>query len=355
MKVWLPTIKSGSGADVFTKRLAAGLISQGVKAEITWFHRCYELAPFLLKKIVPPLGTDIIIANSWNGFAFNRQNIPLVIVELHCVLDPSYRLYKSFSQHLYHMILIKIFETSSFKKASHVVAISKYTASSVKSVFSLKNVSAIPLWVSINKFKPAAPASPAPDKPFRLLFVGNLIKRKGADLLVPIMEKLGGIFHLRFTAGLRSVARDNYPVNMTPLGHLSEAELIHEYQNCDALLFPSRFEGFGYVVLEAMACGKPVITSLNTSLSELVGDGENGILCPTDNIDSFVAACRLLAENRSLCEKMGRIGLVKAESNFSEARNAFQYAEMLKSVLAGTMNLISPNLRCSNLELNNLN
>lgn len=335
MKVWLPTIKAGSGSDVFVKRLAAALNRQGLETEITWFDQRYEFAPFLLRNISPPAGTDIIIANSWNGFAFKRPGIPLVIVELHCVLDPGFRPYKSRSQHLYHTLLIKQFETASFRKAAHVVAISEYTAGSLKQVFGLPDVSVIPLWVPIDKFVPAQTVASRPDQPFRLLFVGNLLRRKGADLLVPIMEQLGNGFQLRLTTGLRSVARDKYPDNMLPLGHLSEAELIREYQNCDALLFPSRFEGFGYAVLEAMACGKPAITSANTSLTELVTDGENGILCPTDSVDCFVAACQALAENRSRCQKMGDLGLRKARAEFTEEYNASRYAAMLEAVLAG--------------------
>lgn len=334
MKIWLPTIKAGSGADVFVKRLAAVLIAQGFDAKITWFDKRFEFTPFLLNKYPTPAGTDIIIANSWNGFAFKRPGIPLVIVELHCVFDPGFRPYKSLAQHLYHILMIKQFETASFRNAAHIVAISEYTATSLKLAFGLKEVSVIPLWVPLDKFVPDHVVNIEPDEPFRLLFVGNLLRRKGADLLAPIMEQLGGRFQLRFTTGLRSTARDICFANMTPLGHLSEAELIREYQNCHALLFPTRFEGFGYAVLEAMACGKPVIASANTSLPELVTDGDNGILCPTDDIASFVTACRTLADNRNRCAEMGKIGLHKARSKFTEVYNGSLYAAMLEAVLA---------------------
>ena len=334
MKVWMPTVRAGSGSDVFINRLGAALNRQGLETEITWFDKRYEFAPFFLKGFPPPAGTDIIIANSWNGFAFKRPGIPLVVLELHCVLDPRFRPYKSLAQHLYHTLLIKQFETASFRSAAQLVTISQYTATSLRLVFGLDKVSVIPLWVPIDKFVPNQTVSADTDKPFRLLFVGNLLRRKGVDLLAPIMEQLGDGFHLRFTAGLRSVAKNKYPANMTPLGHLSEDELISEYQNCDALLFPTRFEGFGYAALEAMACAKPVITSANTSLPELVTDGENGILCQTDNIESFVTACKALAEDRALRKKMGEIGLQKARSEFAEAYNASRYAKMLEAVLS---------------------
>jgi glycosyltransferase involved in cell wall biosynthesis len=99
---------------------------------------------------------------------------------------------------------------------------------------------------------------------------------------------------------------------MVLLGRLSEKELIDEYQKCDALLFPSRFEGFGYVALEAMSCGKPVVATDSSSIPEVVENGVSGLLCPIDDIEAFVNACSQLEENKELCVKTGEEGSLQS-------------------------------------------
>src|SRR5207244_2734485 len=103
---------------------------------------------------------------------------------------------------------------------------------------------------------------------------------KGADLLPQIMVKLDPReYVLYYTTGLRTKIPKEFNLpHMIPLGKLSEEELIVEYNKCDALLFPSRFEGFGYAVAEAMACGKPIIAFKNSSIPELIINDEKGLI-----------------------------------------------------------------------------
>lgn len=332
--VWLPAIRSGAGADVFTLRLAEALQRRGIQAEITWFNRWYEFVPFLLRNIAPPPGTDLVIANSWNAFAFKRSGLPLVVIELHCVFDPSFRPYKSYLQHLYHEILVRRYAVRSYRKAAKVVAISAFTAASVEKVMGVTGVATIHCWVDVDKYKPAASANDSPHRPFRLLYVGNLSRRKGFDLLAPIMRTLGPAFELRFTSGLRGRARGACPPNMIALGCLREEELIRAYQECDALLFPSRFEGFGYVALEAMACGRPVIGTNCSSIPEIVEDGVTGILCGIDDMNGFVSACRLLAGNEKQWARMCEAARGRAVGQFSEGRLIRTYAAILECLVA---------------------
>ena len=72
VQVWLPTIRAGSGTDLFTIRLAQALESRGLSAHIEWFSTRYEFAPILLRNIPAPAGTDIVFTNSWNGTQTNR-------------------------------------------------------------------------------------------------------------------------------------------------------------------------------------------------------------------------------------------------------------------------------------------
>lgn len=334
IKIWFPAIKGKSGTDVYTRRLADALQHRGVATEITWFSPYYQFAPYLLRNVSPPPGTHIIHTNSWNGFAFKRPRIPLVVTEHHCVFDPRYRPYKTRAQHIFHETMIRRFEMASFRVASVITAVSHFTASSLANTLGISSTHVIHNWIDTSTFTPPDLGASPSKHHFRLLFIGNLSMRKGADLLVPIMRELGAGFELWFTSGLKRLRPGRVVQNMVPLGCLTEeSELIGAYRQCDALLFPSRFEGFGYVALEAMACGKPVIAANNSALPEVVKNGETGILCQTDDISAFVSAIQKLAANREILLAYGQAARRRVESLFSEDLIIPQYISLYEKSL----------------------
>jgi alpha-maltose-1-phosphate synthase len=335
MKIWLPAITGGSGADVFTLRLCEAIRRKGLDAEISWFPNFYEFFPFLLRRVSPPPGTTIIHANSWNAFAFKRKSIPLVATEQLGVLDRAAQAHKSVPQYIYHQAVIRQFVKASFRLASAATAVSDYTALGLKHSLGIKSVKVIYNSVNTETFAPDSEREGIRSGPFRLLFVGNPIPRKGADLLAPIMRALGAKFELYFTAGRRELSPRDVTSNMFPLGRITnDVDLVKLYQRSDALLFPSRFEGLPIAVLEAMACAKPVIAANTSSLAEVIDHGVNGILCPSDDIDAFVAACRTLANEPQICKRYGRAARDCMESRFSEDVVVPQYIDLYPRILS---------------------
>lgn len=319
MKIWFPVIRGGSGTDVYTRRLAQALERQGIATELTWFPSYFQIAPFLLRRSQPPPGIHIIHTNSWNGFAFRYHPIPLVVTVHLNVLDPVYKPYKSVAQRLFHGIAIRRYEEASFRAASAVTTVSESTRRSLHHTTNGKPVQVIYNWVDTTSYSPAVDYRPPSSRPFQLLFVGNLSRRKGADLLGPIMRELGPGFELQLTSGIRGYKVKGLTENMNPLGRITdEGRLIEIYRRCDALLFPSRLEGFSLAPLEAMACGKPVIATHASSLPEVVVHGVTGFLCPRDNIAAFAAACRKLADNHQLLLSYGEAARRRATEFFSQ-------------------------------------
>ena len=203
-----------------------------------------------------------------------------MVVEHHSVFDSFFEPYRTKVQKFVHNYVVRKLVRKTFEKADHIVAVSHYTASSIKKNFGLQNVSAIWNGVDTKFFSPAPETSKGRLKfPIKLLYVGNLIPRKGADLLPKIMAKLGNKYSLEYTIGLREKVASNDAVNMHSLGKLTRMELRDAYRKADLLLFPTRFEGFGLAAVEAMACGIPVITTNCSSLPEIIDDGVTGKLC----------------------------------------------------------------------------
>ncbi|MGH8147750.1 MAG: glycosyltransferase family 4 protein [Rhodanobacteraceae bacterium] len=332
--MWFPAVRAGSGADVFTMRLADALRLCGVSATITWFPHWSELAPDLLRAVRPPAGTDVIHANSAYAFSFRRNGVPLVATEHHYPLDPAYRPYKSMAQHLYHRALIGPYLHRSYACADAITTDSRFTADVLRRVAGVEASRTIPLWVDYDKFSPA-PAAPGSDGRFRLLFVGNASRRKGADVIPLLGHRLGADFEIRCTSGLRADRRDGGGGNITLLGRLTEGQLINEYRTCDAVLVPSRYEGFGYTALEAMACGKPVVGFRCGAVDEVVAEGETGLLGGIDDLDALEKNCRRLASDIATARAFGQAGRGRATAIFTEDRAIDAYLAIYQSLLAG--------------------
>lgn len=334
MKVWIPYIAAGSGSDVSTCYLAAGLEQAGVEVVLQPFHRYFEFMPRLLSRVPAPANTNITLTNSWNGFAFYRSGIRLVVVDRLFILDPLLEKYKSFTQRLYHKNLIRHYIQNSLKIADSVVAVSNYTADVIKDVLRVPKPSVILNSVDTDFFSPPTYAPrKSVNKPVRLLFSGNLIKRKGVDLLAPIMRNLGKEFELYYTAGLR---KHNLPdgarATMHPLGKLSQGEMRDQYRKADLLLFPTRGEGLSRAVMEALACGTPVVASDISSMPEAITP-EVGCLCPVDNVQTFVDAVKRLVSNSDHLYAMRLSARVRAEQVFDLNRMVKEYLELFERLL----------------------
>jgi glycosyltransferase involved in cell wall biosynthesis len=333
MKIWFPAIRAGSGTDVFTKRLAAALEKRGIPATITWLPHHAEYAPWLVAKPKPPTGVTVMHCNSWLHERMMPAGIPMVVTIHHSVHDTALQPYKNPLQRLYHQHWIRRLEATAIDRADRVTAVSRYTATQAIEVFGCNDISTIYNWVDPQVFHP--PKRQQPGDPFRLLFVGNLSRRKGADLLPAIMRHLGDRFVLHYTGSQHDFGRDvRLPSNMVALGHLEGTEaLVEAYQHHDALLFPTRLEGFGLSAIEAQACGLPVISTHCSSIPEVVEDGKTALLCPLDDVAAFADAARRLQKEPTLWLRMSEAASQRAKL-FSENIALTRYINIYRKLTA---------------------
>lgn len=119
------------------------------------------------------------------------------------------------------------------------------------------------------------------------LFVGTVQPRKNLERIIKAVAKLGEKLIIVGAKGWLSdpIYKMAGP-NIKFLGRVSDQELTKLYQRAKALLFPSLFEGFGLPILEAQACGTPVITSNISSMPEVAGKG--GILVNPYSVEDIV-------------------------------------------------------------------
>ena len=272
---------------------------------------------------------DVIHTSEDVGFVVDKKSKPLVTTLFHCALDPTYQKYTTNLQKIYHKLFVKKYIEKSLKNADAVVALSKHSKESIEKIFNCGDVKVIYPGIDAEKFKPIK-INCRSDK-IKILFAGNLVKRKGADLLPKIMNELDDRFVLYHTTGLRTkkIFQSNRIIS---LGNLSLSNLIKAYNDCDIFLSPSRLESFGLSVAEAMACEKPVVATDCSSLPELVIDGKGGFLCEMDNINEFVEKIRILGEDEKLRKNMGRFNRKKVLNDFPIKKMVDSYVKIYKNL-----------------------
>jgi glycosyltransferase involved in cell wall biosynthesis len=115
-------------------------------------------------------------------------------------------------------------------------------------------------------------------------------------------------------------------------GYIGQEELPLWYNAADLFVYPSRFEGFGLPVLEAMACGTPVVTSSVSSLPEVAGDA--ALLVPPDDEAQLIDAMRRALGDKALRQEMRAKGQTHA-ATFTWERTARQTVAAYERALGG--------------------
>ncbi|TAN06258.1 MAG: glycosyltransferase family 1 protein [Rhodanobacteraceae bacterium] len=296
--------------------MARELQKRSLCAEITWLPLRAEYAPWTVPVPKPPPWANVVHVNSWLHSRFIPKSLPVVATLHHSVHHPDLEPYKGRLRSIYHRRWIGRVERVMMHRAGRVVAVSRFAAETARKTLRDRRIEVIYNGVNVDEFIPSSTRQL--HKPFRLLYVGGWMARKGVDLLAPIMRELGDDFDLCYTGGSAADSdRALMPPNAQDIGRLVGTDaIVSVMQDADAFLFPSRNEGFGLVVAEAMACGLPVIATRASSLTEIVEDGVTGILCPQDDDASFVDAAKRLATNVNLTVSMSRASRAVAVQKF---------------------------------------
>ncbi|MCL2669795.1 MAG: glycosyltransferase family 4 protein [Syntrophaceae bacterium] len=193
--------------------------------------------------------------------------------------------------------------------------------------------------VDTDFFCPADNHRQTEESPFVLLFVGRIQRQKNLfylfDQLALLMGSEAENFVLHLVGdGPQRQALEAHAKRLgieRPVvwhGWVSKERLRELYRNATCLVLPSFNEGMPNVILEAAACGLPVIASRVAGNDAVVRDGETGRLFDLDRPESFHAALREMMQDRNRARSMGRKGCAWVREAFSWRRVAQAYVDL---------------------------
>lgn len=173
-------------------------------------------------------------------------------------------------------------------------------------------------------------------------FVGRLARQKGVDILLDAIEQAGDTFEVVLIGGgplagelRRQAGRSGLAGRVRFAGPCDDvAALLPAF---DLFAFPSRWEGFGLAVVEAMAAARPVVAASCDGLREVIDDGVTGRLVPPEDAPALAVALRELAADPDTAAALGQAARRRAFTHFSSDRLAADVDALYHRLLGWTL------------------
>ena len=224
-----------------------------------------------------------------------------------------------------------------FAQADAAICASSFTKLSLAAAGAKPPVHVVGYGVDLDLFS-ARTVQPPAARPLTVGFVGALSQRKGARYLLAALAALpkGAARLILYTRAAvdRDLIRGFESVDVEIRGGLSDAELAADLKRCDLVALPSIAEGFGLVILEAMACGVPVLCTTSTAGADFIGHRRNGLLIEPGSAAAIEQELAWALGHRDELFQMGQAARREAEQHtWAEYRRKF-FAAYVASIQA---------------------
>jgi alpha-maltose-1-phosphate synthase len=228
-------------------------------------------------------------------------------------------------------------EEAEYSAADAITVPSEFARQSfIKIGLPAEKVVKIPYGVLLSRFRPG---KPPPTDSFDILFAGTVCLRKGVPYLLQAFQtlehprkrlRIAGAIEPESMAVLERLGLDGVEM----LGSMSQEKLAEYMSASHVMVLPSIEEGLALVQAQAMACGCPVISSINTGGEDLFQDGVEGFLVPIRSPEAIRERLAQLAADPGLRQRMSAAALLRVQGLGGWADYGEKYTAFLESLTA---------------------
>ena len=205
-----------------------------------------------------------------------------------------------------------------FEAAAQIVTFSEWARKSVIKDYKINEEKVKVVYPGVDLDVLVLPEKPIrdPQKPLNILFVGGDFKRKGGhDVVEVFLQRFSQQVELHMVTKAKiEVQHPNLHIHSNIESYTPE--WVKLYHQADVYVMPTHFEPFGWVFIEAMAAGLPVIATRINAIPEIVIHGETGFLIEPGDRNDLAYRIKTFIENPVLCHEMGTKGRKVVEQKF---------------------------------------
>jgi glycosyltransferase involved in cell wall biosynthesis len=182
------------------------------------------------------------------------------------------------------------------------------------------------------------PSTHSTSRPFRVCYVGRVELAKGMGYLLQAWKRLALpnaqlVLIGEYRAEVNSLFQKYATPNVRVTNSLAPQEVAAWYRDSNVFVFPSVNEGFGMVLLEAMASGLPVIASEGTGAHDCVTHGKDGFLVPARDVDALAETLLWCYQHPNDAESIGKNARVKVEAQFTLDHYNRRITDLYRSIV----------------------
>jgi glycosyltransferase involved in cell wall biosynthesis len=350
---WATDVISGSGTAVFFNAFLAGLRERGYEVEVIapnfdttdYIEATLKRFQFNTELRTEPRlrKADVVIGFDYDGYGLDPAQRPPLIASAHAIFGDLYRWER---EPIRTMVYAQaFFDRVNMQQADLVTAGSQYAKDQIVTLYGVpaEKVQVIPHGMLTPSWLPLVDAEPRQANAHPIvLAVGKLYPRKRVDVLlraIPLLSEEFPDLEVRIVGNglewdaLHALA-DELKVNahVTWLSHIADdAAFAREWRQADVFCHPSCQESFGYVYLEAMTLGKPIVAARASAAPEVIG--EAGLLVEPESPAALAEGVRRFLRDEALRAEYSRRGRARAQQ-FTMSRMIDGYEAAIRKVTA---------------------